>query len=311
MPINIPDHLPAAAVLQSENIFTMSHQRAATQDIRPLKILILNLMPKKIETETQLLRMLSNTPLQIDIELIHSAVHQSKNTLPQHLLKFYKTFGQVCHLYFDGLIITGAPVETMAFEEVDYWDELCSIMEWSKTHVHSTLHICWGAQAGLHYHYGLQKYPLSKKMFGVFPHFYTQKGAPLLRGFDEVFYVPHSRHTEMRLEEIEAVPQLEVLAKSPIAGAHIVASRDGRQVFVFGHAEYDANTLANEYFRDLSAGLKDVPFPYNYFPGDNPQNAPVKTWRSHAYLFYSNWLNYCVYQSTPYSWPEQGKGRQL
>ncbi len=303
MPINIPDNLPAAAVLQGENIFTMSQGRAISQDIRPLRILILNLMPKKIETETQLLRMLSNTPLQIDIELIHPSTHHSKNTPQEHLLQFYKTFGEIAHLYFDGLIITGAPVETLPFEDVDYWPELCSIMEWSKTPVHSTLHICWGAQAGLHYHYGLEKHPLPQKMFGVFPHFYTRKNAPLLRGFDEVFFVPHSRHTEIPIEEIETIPGLEVLAKSPIAGAHIVASLNRRQIFVFGHAEYDTDTLAKEYFRDINSGLANVPLPYGYFPQDNPKNTPVKTWRSHAYLFYSNWLNYCVYQSTPYSWP--------
>lgn len=299
MPIKIPDGLPAQAVLESENIFVMGEGRATTQQIRPLRILILNLMPKKIETETQLLRMLSNTPLQVEVELLKTATHVSKNTSEEHLLKFYKIFADIKEDYFDGMVITGAPVELLEFEQVSYWAELCEIMEWSKTHVHSTLHICWGAQAGLHYHYGLNKHPLPKKMFGVFPHTYTEQTVPLLRGFDEVFYMPHSRHTEIWESDIREISQLKVLSTSPMAGVNICSNLDGRQIFCFGHSEYESDTLAKEYFRDL--GVKDdVELPYNYFPNNDPQEKPLRTWRSHAYLFYSNWLNYYVYQSTPY-----------
>lgn len=299
MPIKIPTSLPARSILESENIFVMPEDRAVTQDIRPLKILILNLMPKKIETETQLLRLLSNTPLQVAVDLLQTATHQSKNTPEEHLFKFYKTFPDIQDQYFDGMIITGAPVELLEFEEVEYWPELCSIMEWSKFHVHSTLHICWAAQAGLHYHYGLRKYPLPQKVFGVFPHTCAEKTIPLLRGFDEVFYMPHSRHTEMREEEIRSVEGLSVLSTSPMAGVNLVSNHNGRQIFIFGHSEYDSGTLAQEYFRDCSI-RDDVALPYHYFPNDDPTQKPLRTWRSHAYLFYSNWLNYYVYQSTPY-----------
>ena len=299
MPINIPDNLPAAAVLQGENIFTMSQGRAISQDIRPLKILILNLMPKKIETETQLLRMLSNTPLQIDIELIHPSTHHSKNTPQEHLLQFYKTFGEIAHFYFDGLIITGAPVETLPFEDVDYWPELCSIMEWSKTHVHSTLHVCWGAQAGLFYHYGIPKYSLKEKLFGVFPHIALKKQSPLFRGFDDVFYIPHSRHTENHEEDIRKIPELELLAVSEEAGVFAVKSEDNRRFFITGHPEYDPDTLSREYFRDVDRGLP-IHVPMNYFPDDDPSRSPIVRWRSAGQLFYTNWLNYYVYQTTPY-----------
>ena len=298
MPINIPNDLPAWERLSQENIFIMSETRAAAQDIRPLRILILNLMPKKIDTERQLLRMLSNTPLQVDVELLQTATHASKNTAAEHLLKFYKVFDDVKEQYFDGMIITGAPVEHLEFEEVGYWDELCRIMEWSKSHVHSTLHICWGAQAALHYHYGLQKVQLPQKMFGVFPHTLVDKSVPLLRGFDEIYWMPHSRHTEIPAADIRATGKLYILSSSPIAGVNIVSNHNGRQVFIFGHSEYEANTLADEYFRDLDKGLP-IQLPYHYFP-DDPAKKPIRTWRSHGYLFYSNWLNYYVYQSTPY-----------
>ena len=299
MPIKIPNELPATNVLTAENIFVMTETRAITQDIRPLQILLLNLMPTKVDTETQLARVLGNTPLQIELELIAPSGHVSKNTSQAHMLAFYKTFDEVCERTFDGLVITGAPVELMEFEEVDYWPELCRIMEWSKTHVHSTLHICWGAQAALHYHYGLRKTLLPKKMFGVFPHTMHDKTVPLLRGFDEVYWMPHSRHTEVKESEIRAVDGLYILSSSPIAGTNIVSNHNGRQIFIFGHSEYEANTLAEEYFRDLGK-LDNVELPYHYFPDDDPTQKPIRTWRSHAYLFYSNWLNYYVYQSTPY-----------
>lgn len=299
MPINIPNDLPAWERLSQENIFIMSETRAAAQDIRPLRILILNLMPKKIDTERQLLRMLSNTPLQVDVELLQTATHASKNTAAEHLLKFYKVFDDIKEQYFDGMIITGAPVEHLEFEEVGYWDELCRIMEWSKSHVHSTLHICWGAQAALHYHYGLQKVRLPQKMFGVFPHTLVDKSVPLLRGFDEIYWMPHSRHTEIPAADIRATGKLYILSSSPIAGVNIVSNHNGRQIFIFGHSEYEANTLADEYFRDLDKGLP-IQLPYHYFPDDDPAKKPIRTWRSHGYLFYSNWLNYYVYQSTPY-----------
>ena len=300
MPIRIPVTLPAAATLESENIFVMDEQRASHQDIRPVKIVLLNLMPKKIETETQILRLLSNTPLQVDIELLQAATHVSKNTPEEHLITFYKTFSDIKDQKFDGMIITGAPIELMDYQDVDYWHELCEIMEWTKTNVFSTLHICWGAQAGLYYHYGVPKYALSQKMFGVFPHKVLQHNHQLVRGFDDVFYVPHSRHTEVRKEDILRCGQLEILTESEISGVHIVASKDGRQFFVTGHSEYDLYTLANEYFRDVKKKMK-IQLPYHYFPDDNPEKLPNFIWKSHANLMFSNWLNYFVYQQTPYN----------
>ena len=299
MPIKIPNDLPAVKTLNDENIFVMTETRAITQDIRPLKILLLNLMPKKIETETQLSRLLGNSPLQVDLELIHTKSHKSKNTSAEHLLAFYKTFEDVKDQTFDGMIITGAPVELLPFEEVEYWEELCTIMEWTKTHVHSTFHICWGAQAGLYYHFGIDKKPLDKKMFGIFPHKADYKKSILFRGFDDVFMVPHSRHTTVDIEDIKKCSELKILASSEEAGVYAVATAEGKQIFITGHSEYDANTLANEYFRDLGEG-KPIEIPKNYFPDDNPENEPIVTWRSHANLLYSNWLNYFVYQTTPY-----------
>ncbi len=299
MPIRIPNDLPAVKTLNDENIFVMTETRAITQDIRPLKILLLNLMPKKIETETQLSRLLGNSPLQVELELIHTKSHKSKNTPAEHLLAFYKTFEDVSDKTFDGLIITGAPVENMPFEEVEYWEELCEIMEWSKTHVHSTFHICWGAQAGLYYHFGIDKKPLDKKMFGVFKHKADYKKSILFRGFDDEFMVPHSRHTTVDIEDIKKIPEIKILASSEEAGVYAMATAEGKQIFITGHSEYDANTLANEYFRDLGEG-KPIEIPKNYFPDDNPENEPIVTWRSHANLLYSNWLNYFVYQTTPY-----------
>ena len=299
MPIKIPNGLPAAETLRKENIFVMAEQRATTQEIRPLQILLLNLMPKKIETETQLSRLLGNTPLQVELELIHTKSHQSKNTSPEHMLAFYKTFDDVKHRNFDGMIITGAPVEQMPFEQVEYWDELCEIMEWSKTHVHSTFHICWGAQAGLYYHFGIDKEPLPEKMFGIFPHKVDYKRSILFRGFDDTFMVPHSRHTTVRRELIEAEPALKILASSEEAGVYAITTKKGRQIFITGHSEYDAMTLDAEYRRDLSQG-KPIKIPQNYYPGDDPKKKPKVSWRSCANLLYSNWLNYFVYQTTPY-----------
>ena len=299
MPIKIPNELPAVKTLADENIFVMTETRAITQDIRPLKILLLNLMPKKIETETQLSRLLGNTPLQIELELIKTKDHVSKNTSPEHMLAFYKTFDDVKHKTFDGLIITGAPVEQMPFEQVEYWDELCTIMEWSKTHVHSTLHICWGAQAGLYYHYGIQKVPLPEKISGVYPHRVDYKRSILFRGFDDVFMVPQSRHTTVRTEDVLAVPALKLLSSSDETGVYAVATDGGRQVFITGHSEYDADTLKNEYLRDLAAGLNPI-IPKNYFPNNDPEKQPLVTWRAHANLLWCNWLNYFVYQTTPY-----------
>lgn len=299
MPIKIPNDLPAVKTLNDENIFVMTETRAITQDIRPLKILLLNLMPKKIETETQLSRLLGNSPLQVDFEFIHTKSHKSKNTSAEHLFTFYKTFDDVKDQTFDGMIITGAPVEHLEFEEVEYWEELCEIMEWTKTHVHSTFHICWGAQAGLYYHYGIKKHPLSKKMFGIFPHKVDYKRSILLRGFDDCFMVPHSRHTTVLEEDIKKVKELKILASSDEAGVYAISTKKGKQIFITGHSEYDRDTLANEYFRDLEAG-KEIEIPKNYFPNDNPKKTPVVTWRSHANLLYSNWLNYFVYQTTPY-----------
>ncbi len=303
MPIRIPADLPAFKTLGDENIFVMSKDRAEHQDIRPLKVVILNIMPKKIETESQLLRLLSNTPLQVDVELLQMASHVSRNTSQGHLEAFYKTFDEIKDNRYDGMIITGAPVELLEYEAVDYWDEIVRIMEWSKTHVFSTLYICWGAQAGLYYHFGIPKYALEQKMFGVFPHRAEVSNCQLLRGFDDIFYVPHSRNTEIRREDIERIPQLEILTSSDISGVHIVANKNGRQYFITGHSEYDRDTLANEYRRDLDKGI-DIQLPYNYFPDDNPDNVPLFSWRCTANLMFSNWLNYCVYQRTPYNLEE-------
>ncbi|MBE7010646.1 MAG: homoserine O-succinyltransferase [Ruminococcaceae bacterium] len=299
MPIKIPNQLPATKTLTEENIFVITETRALTQDIRPLKIAILNLMPTKIETETQLARLLGNTPLQVELTLLHTESYKSKNVNEDHLLAFYKTFAEVEHETFDGMVITGAPVELMPFEEVNYWEELCRIFEWTKTHVTSTFHICWGAQAGLYYHYGINKHPLPEKLFGVYDHEVEHKSSILFRGFDDVFPAPHSRHTTILREDVEKVPQLKILASSKEAGLYVVSTAKGRQIFVTGHSEYDAGTLAKEYFRDVNAGLP-IQVPHNYFPDDDPAQEPKVTWRSHANLLYSNWLNYFVYQVTPY-----------
>jgi len=299
MPIKIPNQLPATNTLTQENIFVMTETRAMTQDIRPLQILLLNLMPTKIDTETQLARVLGNTPLQIELELIAPSGHESKNTSGAHMLAFYKTFAEVKHRNFDGLLITGAPVEHLPFEEVDYWEELCEIMEWSKTHVHSTLHICWGAQAGLYYHYGIPKRTLDQKLFGVFEHTLEDPNYILFRGFDDTFWVPHSRHTTVDRADIEAVPALKVLSASEEAGVYAVKTDGCKQVFLMGHAEYDWDTLRKEYMRDLNAGC-DIQVPKHYFPDDDHTRTPLVKWRSCAHLLYTNWLNYCVYQTTPY-----------
>ncbi len=299
MPIRVPDKLPATKQLRGENVFVMSETRAMHQDIRPLKIAIVNLMPTKITTETQLLRLLSNSPLQVDIDLIGMDSHKSKNTSQEHLKAFYKTFNDIKDSKYDGMIITGAPVENLDFSEVDYWDELKKIMEWTKTHVTSTLHICWAAQAGLFYHYGVPKYPLQKKLSGVYKHRVNRRTAKLVRGFDTEFYAPHSRYTEVRAEDIKKVKELEILAESPDAGVYIVFTKGGRRIFVTGHSEYDADTLLNEYLRDVDKGINPE-VPENYFPGDNPKKKPIVKWRSHANLLFSNWLNYFVYQITPY-----------
>ena len=299
MPIKIPNDLPAVKVLNDENIFVMTEARAVSQDIRPLRILLLNLMPKKIETETQLSRLLGNTPLQVELELIRTKTHQSKNTSEEHLLAFYKTFDDVRDQNFDGMIITGAPVEHLPFEEVEYWDELCTIMEWTKTHVHSTFHICWGAQAGLYYHFGVKKYPLDKKMFGIFPHKVDYRRPILLRGFDDVFMAPHSRHTEIRREDLEKIPNMKILASSEEAGIYATMTEGGKQIFITGHSEYDALTLDSEYKRDVALG-RPIEIPKNYYPDDDPTREPNVCWRSHANLLYSNGLNYFVYQTTPF-----------
>ena len=299
MPIKIPNNLPAAEILQQENIFVMHENRATSQHIRPLEIVLLNLMPTKIATETQLSRLLGNTPLQVHLELMHTSSHVSKNVSQEHLLTFYKTFDELKDRKFDGMIITGAPVENLEFEQVDYWPELCEIMEWSKTHVHSTLHICWGAQAGLYYHYGVNKYPLPEKLFGVFAHQADYKRSILLRGFDDVFWAPHSRHTTILREDIEAVPGLRVLASSAKAGVYVVANKEGQHIFVTGHSEYDPETLKTEYLRDKNMGLP-IHVPENYFPDDDDTRDPIVRWRGHAHLLFSNWLNYFVYQTTPY-----------
>ncbi len=299
MPIKIPNELPAVRILENENIFVMTEMRANTQDIRPLRILLLNLMPTKIDTETQLSRLLGNTPLQVELKLMHMASHKSQNVTEEHLTSFYRTFEDYRDEYFDGMIITGAPVEKMPFEKVDYWEELCKVMEWSKTHVHSTFHICWGAQAGLYYHYGIDKHPLEKKMFGVFPHTADYARSILLRGFDDVFYVPHSRHTTVLREDIERVPDLKILASSDEAGIYAVSTKNGRQIFITGHSEYDPRTLEKEYLRDKNAGLP-IEVPKNYYPNDDDTQPPRVSWRAHANLLYSNWLNYFVYQTTPF-----------
>ena len=299
MPIRIPGQLPAKQTLENEYIFVMDEERATTQDIRPLRIAILNLMPTKVTTETQLIRLLSNTPLQIELTLLKTASYKSTNTSAAHMETFYKDFDDVKDERFDGLIITGAPVEGMEYEEVDYWQELCKIMEWSKTNVYSVFHICWAAQAGLYYHYGIPKYPTGHKVFGIFRHRACDLRHPLLRGFDEEFLAPHSRHSEVRLQDVSACPDLDVLAVSEDAGLYIAASRDLRRIFVTGHAEYDSDTLAKEYFRDVARGLP-IEVPVNYFPYDNPRHAPKNLWRGHANLLFSNWLNYSVYQRTPY-----------
>ena len=299
MPIKIPESLPARATLEGENIFAITERRAVTQDIRPLRILLLNLMPTKIVTETQLARLLGNSPLQIELELIMTTGHQSRNTSREHMLAFYKTFDDVRHQHFDGMVITGAPVEQMPFEQVDYWPELCEIMSWSKTHVTSTFHICWAAQAGLYHHFGIEKKPLTKKLFGVFEHAVERRSSMLLRGFDDRFFVPHSRHTTIDRAQVEAVPALKILASSPEAGIYAMATDKGRQIFITGHSEYDADTLRLEYERDKRAGLP-IDVPKNYFPNDDDTQPPRVTWRGHANLLYANWLNYFVYQRTPY-----------
>ncbi len=299
MPIKIDGRLPANQALEKENVFIMTEERANTQDIRPLNIVILNLMPTKIETETQLLRLLSNSPLQIDVTLLQTASYTSKNTSQEHMLKFYSCFDDIKDKKFDGMVITGAPVEHLKFEEVDYWDELCEIFEWSKKNVYSTFHICWGAQAGLYYHYGIPKYQLDEKMFGIFPHRSLDNFHPLLRGLDETFYVPHSRHTEIKMSDIALVKDLQVLTYSDISGVHLVSDMDCRNFYATGHSEYDRDTLFKEYFRDKSKGL-DIKVPYNYFPDDDPTKTPLITWRSTANILFSNWLNYFVYQKTPY-----------
>ena len=299
MPINIPNHLPASETLRKENIFVINETRATTQEIRPLKILLLNLMPTKIDTETQFARVLGNTPLQIELELISPSNHVSKNISKEHMLAFYKTFDDVKNQNFDGMVITGAPVECMDFGQVDYWDELCQIMEWSKTHVHSTLHICWGAQAGLYYHYGIPKRPLEKKLSGIYTHTLTDPNFILFRGVDDQFQIPHSRNTTVLEEDILAIPDLKIMAKSDQAGVYALKTENGKQIFLMGHAEYDRDTLKKEYVRDCKVN-PDTKVPENYFPLDNPDLEPINTWRSSANLLYSNWLNYFVYQVTPY-----------
>lgn len=299
MPIRIDNELPAKQSLEIENIFVMGNTRADNQDIRPLKIIILNLMPTKLETETQLLRLLSNSPLQIDIDFLQVATHEAKNVSKSHMDKFYNVFEDIKDNKYDGMIITGAPVEQMPFEEVDYWDELCTIMEWSKKNVYSVMHICWGAQAGLYYHYGIKKYPTDKKIFGIFPHFCLDDTHPLMRGLDDIYYVPHSRHTQIKRGDIAQIKDLQILSYSEDAGVHIVADMECRKFFITGHSEYDRDTLAKEYFRDIDKGL-NIEMPINYFPNNDPKAVPKMTWRGTANLIFNNWLNYFVYQKTPY-----------
>jgi len=300
MPIRISNNLPARQELEKERIFVMEEDRALSQDIRPIKIIILNLMPNKITTETQILRALSNSPIQVDIDLMCTESHTSKNTSEEHLTKFYETFSSVKDKYYDGMIITGAPVELLDFEDVDYWNELCEIMEWTKTHVYSTMHLCWGAMAGLYYHYGVPKYELPQKAFGIFEHSMTYaKPVKLFRGFDDVFYVPHSRHTEIRREDFADNPNLRILSESEECGVYAVSDLHGRQIFIMGHSEYDADTLDQEYKRDLAKGM-NIEIPKHYYKDNNPDNEPVLRWRSSATLMYTNWLNYYVYQETPF-----------
>ncbi len=299
MPLTIPDKLPAIKILEEENIFVMRKTTAIHQDIRPLKIVILNLMPVKITTETHILRLLSNTPLQVEVTLLHTSVHISRNTPADHLKTFYKTFRQIKNHKYDGMIITGAPIEHLDFEEVDYWEEMKDIMDWVKYNVTSTMFICWGAQAGLYHYYGIPKYPLPKKMFGIFPHQVSNPKIPLVRGFDEEFLAPHSRHTEIRRNDISMIPDLQLVSESPGAGVYIVMTHDGRQIFVTGHSEYDPDTLKDEYERDMKKGLP-IDLPVNYFPENDPTRPPMVMWKSHANLLYYNWLNYYVYQATPF-----------
>ncbi len=299
MPIKIPNELPAVKTLEAENIFVMTERRAATQDIRPLRILLLNLMPTKIDTETQFSRLLGNTPLQVELTLLHTKTHKAKNTSAEHLLTFYKCFDDIKHENYDGLVVTGAPVEKLEFEEVEYWEELCAILDWSRQHVHSTVFVCWGAQAALYHFYGIGKHMLDEKMFGVFPHTVVRKDAPLFRGFDDVFSVPHSRHTMSDAEAIRAHYALTVLSESETAGIFAVEAKGGREIFITGHPEYDPRTLEREYLRDKSQGLPIRP-PANYYPEDDDTRDPLVSWRGHAHLLYSNWLNYYVYQTTPY-----------
>lgn len=303
MPIKIPKELPAYKILEEENIFVMNEERAKTQDIRPLKIVIVNLMPTKVVTETQLLRLLGNTPIQVDITLLRAASHDPKNISRHHMDSFYKTFDMIKDEYFDGMIITGAPVETLKFEEVDYWDELVQIMDWSKSHVYSTFHICWGAQAGLYHHYGINKHPLEEKLFGIYKHKVSDSKIPLFRGFDDYFFAPHSRHTSINIEDVEKNPELSILSTSDIAGIYIVSAKKGRQLFITGHSEYDRDTLKKEYTRDLDKGL-EIQVPYNYFINDDPNEDIEVTWKSHANLLFFNWLNYYVYQATNYDTTE-------
>lgn len=300
MPIKIPDDLPARSVLQGEHIFVMTERRALHQDIRPLRIALVNLMPIKITTETQILRCMANTPLQIEVDLVQMASHQSKNTPEDHLLSFYKTFDEIEESHYDGCIITGAPVELMDYEEVEYWPELCKIFDWTTTHVHSTFHICWGAQAALYYHYGIPKHILPEKLFGVFKHHALTKKSRLFRGFDDEYWVPHSRHSEVMAEDIRKVPELKLMSVSEEAGVHIVGDQEGRQFFVMGHSEYDAGTLGEEYFRDVSRGLP-ISMPKHYYPDNDPSKKPIDEWRATGQLLYTNWLNYFVYQTTPFN----------
>ena len=306
MPIKIPTNLPARQVLENENIFVMDEERATTQDVRALNILLCNLMPTKIVTETQFSRVLGNTPLQVQLDFLAMKSHKSKNTSEDHLYTFYYSFDEIKDRYYDGLIITGAPVEHLKFEEVEYWDELCQVMEWSKSHVHSTLHICWGAQAGLYYHYGINKYPLEQKLSGIYEHYVSHKNSILFRGFDDIFYIPQSRNTTTRKEDILAEPKLKILAEGEQSGVFCVSTDEGKQIFVTGHSEYDPDTLEKEYKRDKEAGINPH-VPYNYYPNDDDTKAPVCSWRSSANLFYSNWLNYFVYQTTPYDLNEIAK----
>ena len=309
MPIRIPNNLPAAETLQQENIFVMNENRALTQDIRPLEIVLLNLMPTKIETETQFSRLLGNTSLQVHLELMQVSSHKSKNVSEEHMLTFYKTFDELKDRKFDGMVITGAPLEHLKYEDVDYWKEFCEIMEWSKTHVHSTMHICWAAYAGLFYHYGIDCISKKEKIFGVYPHKADYKKAILLRGFDDVFYVPQSRHITIEREAVEAEPKLKLLASSDEAGIYAVMNKAGHQIFVTGHSEYDADTLKREYLRDKNLGL-DIAVPRNYFPNDDATKEPIVSWRGHANLLFSNWLNYFVYQTTPYDIMTIGKDEE-